>query len=203
MRFSDIISVTIPEGEVIGISKDGNVLWQKITLVNRWNLKDRTEFIGVPADGMATMYFDSMKNYTQNTKMPMSETVWYNSGRRIGDGVFYSTVGNNPCTLSNITEDGLTFKSGRDSDMFIAIPFHINSGETFSISYYTSGTNRSGYMIFAPDGTYKSQALDNKSGAGNKTFTYTATEECWLAWQIGKYDANSSVTLSDIILTIG
>lgn len=203
MKFADVKSIIIPEGAVTKIKKGSDILWQKVTLVNRWNLKDRSEFIGVPADGMATMYFDASKSYTQNTKMPVDEAIWYNSGRRIGNGVFYSTVGNNPCTLSNITEDGLTFKSGRDSDMFAAIPFHMNSGETFSISYYASGTNRSGYMIFAPDGTFKSQALDNKSGAGNKTFTYTATEECWLAWQIGKYDANSSVTLSDIVLTIG
>lgn len=202
MNFADVKSVTIPEGIVTKITIGNDVLWQKVTLVNRWNLKDRTEFVGTPADGMATMYFDASKTYSQNTKMPVSEDIWYNSGRRIGNGVFYSTAGNNPCTLSNITDDGVTFKSGRDTEMFVAIPFHLNAGETFNLSYYSNGTNRSGYQIFAPDGTFKSYALDNKSGAGNKTFTYTATEECWLAWQIGKYDANSSVTLSNIVLYI-
>lgn len=204
MIFSSIKEITLPEGKVKSISNNNIILWEDKTsaFVNRWNLKERIEFIGKPADGMSTMYFDASQVYSQNIKMPVSESIWYNSGRRIGNGVFYSTIGNNPCILSNITENSVTFNSGKDTEKFVAIPFHMNAGETFSLSYYSSGTNRSGYHIFSPDGTFQIYKLDNQSGAGNKTFEYIASEECWIAWQIGKYDANSSVTLSDIVLHI-
>ena len=137
--------------------------------------------------------------------MPLDDTLYWNRGRHINNGLYYSDASNMAganCTLSNVTENSLSYKAGNNTELFIAVPFHLDAGETFNLTYYASGTNRSGYQIFNTDGTFRSYKLDNQSGAGNKTFTYTATDECWIAWMIGKYDASATLNLSNIVLTI-
>lgn len=207
MDMQMVRSLVISGKEVVKLENNTEILWEKKeAAVNRWNLRERTEFIGDTsiALGDATYYFDPTGAYVSNKIMPLSEDLYYNCGRRINNGVYLSinSSANFKSTLKDVDDTVLTFTSGNSTELFIAIPFHLNAGETFHITYYSNASNRSGYQIFNIDGTYRSYALDNQSGAGNKEFTYTAEDECWIAWQIGKYNEKASVTLSDIMLTI-
>ena len=125
MDFSTVKGLTIPEGEVIKITCGTNVLWEAITVENKWNLLERTEFRGQRAD--ATFYFNPTNSAH---KMNLSEDIWINGGMRYSSNVYYYSNyngGNNNrfSTLSNITENSFTLTSGSGStELTVAFPFH-------------------------------------------------------------------------------
>ena len=200
MDFKTIKEIVIKEGSVKSIS-NGKILWSKNVAENKWNLLNRSEFRGT-RDG--TYYFNSTNT---NHRMELSENYWVNGGRHVTNGVYFSSTANaaNFCTLSNITENSFTITSGTGAtDLFVAFPFHLNAGETITIIHTRSGHNRSGYQIFNTDGTLSSYVrnnLANTPGAIN-TDAYTAENECWYFWLCGRYDAGTSVTISNINVTI-
>jgi hypothetical protein len=205
MDLATVKAITIPEGNVVKITSGSNVLWEVVTTTaeNLWNLLERTEFRGERAD--ATYYFN---HANANHRMYLSEEVYVNGGNHAGDGSYYSnsvsTNAKNFCTLSNITENGFTITTGNSAEGFVAFPFHLNAGETIKVTHTRSGHNRSGYQIFNPDGTrkdYVRENLSNSPGAVHST-EYTATTECWFFWLCGRMDANTSVTVSNIQVTI-
>ena len=176
-------------------------LLESMNKKDRWHFHERSEFIGY-TDG--TYYFDPTGTYSPNPVMPLSEGLYWNGGRNINDGVYYSGSASQQymCTLSNVTDNGLTLTTGNGTDLFIAIPFHLKAGETFTAEYNTDTHDRGGYQIFNPDGTYREAVMEQTIGAGEKVRTYTAEDECWYVWRQGLYDANASVTLSNIRVTI-
>ena len=168
---------------------------------NKWNLLERTEFRGEKAD--TTFYFH--KDDVGST-MPLDENLYWNGGIRIDDGAYYAShVTTRFCTLSNITENSFTLTSGSEgTDHFVAFPFHLNAGETITVIHTRDGFNRSGYQIFNTDGTLRNcirKDLTNSPGMVDVT-EFTATDECWFAWICGRYDAGTSVTISNIVVTI-
>ena len=201
MNFADIKSLTIPHGEVVKITSGTNVLWEAVTVENKWNLLERTEFRGEATD--RTYYFH--KNNT-GTTMPLDENLYWNGGIHIDDGAYFASHNTKRfCTLSNITENSFTLTSGSGgTENFVAFPFHLNAGETITVTHTRDGHNRSGYQIFNTDGTLRScvrENLSNSPGAVDVT-EFTATDECWFAWICGRYDASTSVTISNIVVTI-
>lgn len=189
-------------GKVIKIVCGDAVLWGP---ENKWNLLKRTEFRGDRAG--ATFYFDPTKS---SHTMPLDENIYCNGGRHYnGNGYYYSSGAssnvNNFCTLSNITENSFTLTSGSGTtELFVAFPFHLKAGETIIVTHTRNGHNRSGYQIFNIDGTFRSYVkkdLANSPGAVD-TIEFTATDECWFFWLCGRYDAGTSVTISDIRVTI-
>ena len=203
MDLSTVKAIAIPEGTVTKITCGSNVLWEAVTAENLWNLLERTEYRGNRAD--ATFYFNPSN---ANHRMYLSEDVYVNGGAHLSNGAYYSSAissnTNNFCTLSNITENSFTLTSGKAADVFVAFPYHLNAGETIKITHTRSGHNRSGYQIFNTDGTMKSyvrENLSNSPGAVDVT-EFTATEECWFFWMCGRYDTNTSVTISNIMVTI-
>lgn len=171
-------------------------------VTNRWNLLQRTEFRGERAD--ATFYF-SPENASH--RMYLSESVWVNGGMRQNDNVYYyqKDMTNKFCSLSNITENSFTLTSGSGAtELTVAFPFHLSAGETITVTHTRDGHNRSGYQIFNTDGTLRSYTrkdLTNSPGAVDVT-EFTAPDECWFFWLCGRYDKSTSVTISNIVVTI-
>ena len=204
MIFKGVKAITIPEGSVAKITAGGAVLWEAPSK-NKWNLLERTEFRGIREQ--ATFYFNPA---TAHHRMQLSEDVWVNGGRRYQSNISYYSNHNGGnaaymSSLSNITENGFTLTSGSAAtDLVVAFPFHLKAGETITITHTRSGHNRSGYQIFNVDGTcrsYTKKDLTNSPGAGDTT-TFTAPDECWFFWLCGRYDKSTSVTISNIVVTI-
>lgn len=203
--FTDVKAIKIPQGNVQKIMSGDTVIWEK-PKGNRWNLLERTEFIG-ETDG-ATYYFDPTGQYQSKiTTMPLSEEIYWNAGRHINSGVYYSKASadkGNKCTLSDITEDSFTITSGKITELYVAFPYHLNAGETITITHTRSSSNRSGYQIFNTDGTFRSYTrknLANSAGAIDTT-EFTATDECWFVWICGVYNSYASLSITDITVTI-
>ena len=189
-----------PSGVIMKIICGENVLWEFVTGENKWNLLDRTEYAGDVAD--ATYYFDATD---PSAVMPLSESVWLNGGRHFNNGSYYNKRDTaRQCTLSNITENSFTITTGSAAtELFVAFPFHLNAGETITITYRAIGGNRGGYQIFNADGTFNSYTKKIIQINTSDTIEFTATDECWFAWLCGLYDPNASTTIADITVNIG
>lgn len=200
--FSKLESLAIGGVELTELYIGGVLAWAAPSK-KRWDLLNRTEFRGERAD--ATYYFNADN---ANHRMYLSEDVWVNGGRHILDGVYNAshTGSGNFCTLSNITENSFTLTTGAGggTERFAAFPFHLNAGETITVTHTRSAHNRSGYQIFNTDGTLRSYVrknLSNSPGAVD-TITFTAPDECWFFWIHGRQDAGTSVTISEISVII-
>lgn len=167
---------------------------------NKWNLLDRIEYVGQIED--ATYYFNAEDS---SAVMPLSESVWLNGGIHFNNGSYYNRdITIRQCTLSNITENSFTLTAcSGGTDSFVSFPFHLNAGETIKITHTSDGTNRSGYQIFNVNGTIRDYVTKFSSNSpGIDVTEYTATDECWFAWICGRYDAGTSMTISNIVVTI-
>lgn len=201
MEFSNITGISDAKGNVIQISLNDKVLWTKEPDVNLWNLSSRTEF-KCNREGYTFYYAATGPYKTEGTTMPLDETLWWSGGRHLYDGCYYSYSSSSDVfgTLSNITENSFVLTSGNATDTFVAFPFHLNADETIKITFTRNSHVRGGYQIFNTDGTLRSYTFEGLAASSNAshTITCTASDECWFAWMVGYYDANSNVTISNI-----
>lgn len=167
-----------------------------------WDFNSRTEFRMSSENGTYSFSFGSSALYS--TRLPTNDRIWINGGYRGYStiSIFNENAAPSFSSVSGITATGLTYTGSNKTENCIFVPYHLMPGETFSITYTRSGTNRGGYILADKFGTKISQELINASGGGTTTWTYTATQECWLYWEIGKYDANSSFTMSNVSVSI-
>ena len=165
-----------------------------------WDFSNREQRL-LASESSYGFYANTSSNYRY---LPTDDTCWINKGRRLNPIVVNAenTSANSNSTVTNITSNGLTLTTGTDTELFILIPYFLKKNQTFSITYTRSSANRGGYIWCDKHGLYVSQQMINASGAGTTTWTYEAPTDGWLYWEIGKYDGNSSITLSNISVSI-
>ena len=126
-----------------------------------WDLNTREERrLNGGANG--TFYFNAAANADFATWLPTDDRCWINACRHINGAVVYNNNDNTDwvaSTLSSVTASGCTLKTGSQTELFIAIPYHLMAGETFSITYTKSASNRGGYILCDKHGRYLSQEL--------------------------------------------
>ena len=112
------------------------------TLKNHWDLLKRTEYRGL-RENSGTYYFKS----SPWTQMYLSEKVYVNGGRHIEGGIYYNAnrYEQEFCKLSNITKNSFKLSIGDVTELFVAFPFHLQAGETISITTISCMCNRNSF----------------------------------------------------------
>lgn len=171
---------------------------------NRWNLQERTEYRASPDDIEGNfVYFADMVN-----PLPLSEDMWINGAQIIAPNLrIYSDIDEYAgrfVTFTDVTSDALTLNGGAYQSMSAIFPFHLNAGETIKVVCARNDSLYGGYVLFDADGTYRSFVIKSHVGASEvaEIFTFTATDECWFAWVVSRYETNVSTTVSNIEVTI-
>lgn len=70
------------------------------------------------------------------------------------------------------------------------------------ITYTRSSSNFGGHIWCDVHGKFVSKVNNNQSGATTSTYSFTAQTDGWFYWEVGKYDANASVTISNATVVI-
>lgn len=153
----------------------------------------------------STYTFDAQETSDAYKYLPTNDRCYVVGGKRYHGAVLYNKVSNEDslfCTISDASETGITINSGRTTDLFILLPYRLKAGETFAISYHRGTTNRGVHIVCDLQGRYITHENASEPGAGDTAWSYTATQDCWLYYGLGAYDAYSSLVITNAAVSI-
>ena len=168
-----------------------------------WDFSSRTERrINAGLNGSYAFKSDSTSEW--NLYLPTDDTIWINGGNvttapKVNSS--YNTI-TLWCSVSNVTSTGFTLKNGTGVEGFILLPYFLKSGQTIRITYTHSSSNFGGHIWCDVHGKFVSKVNNNQSGATTSTYSFTAPTDGWFYWEVGKYDANAYVTISNATVVI-
>ena len=185
MGGTDITSTAYSNG-VISISNAiGDIVitaTAKDNYVPHWDIADRTAVTDMYKGASTTKALDRKKYY-------------YGAGRT---GVVYY----NYITDCSVSGNDVTF-TATAKNFGIGLPFHLESGASYTFSATASTTGRLGLIVLNSDGTIVS-GTEKYSGSGTNLsldFTAPTDETQWAMLIVECYTANTSVTYSNVALT--
>lgn len=134
--------------------------------------------------------------------LPTDDNCWINGGRRLNTVAVYSTQSALATSaVSNMTSTGFDLTTSAETDTFILFPFFVGSGQTFTVSY--TGKNRGIAVRSDIHGKYVSAEDVIDSAEGAHTYSFTADADGWIYFGFGAYNANATVSFTDISVDIG
>lgn len=185
MGGTDITATAYSNGVITIAEVTGNIVitaTAKDNYVPHWDIANRTAVTDMYKSGSATKALDRKKYY-------------YGAART---GVVYY----NYITDCSVSGNDVTF-TATAKNFGIGLPFHLESGASYTFSAEASSTGRLGLIVLNADGTMVS-GTEKYSGSGtNLTLDFTApTDETqWAMLIVECYTANASITYSNVALT--
>ena len=150
--------------------------------VPHWDIADRT--------AVTNMY--KAKDATKE----LSRHNYYWGTARAGQ-IDYRLV--TACTLNgnDVTFTGTTKNTG------VGLPYHLESGATYTFTATASATGRIGMYVYNADGTYVANSTKYSSSGTSLTLEFTAPTDAtqWVILQVECYTVNTSITYTNIKLT--
>ena len=168
-----------------------------------WNFASREER-KMYSEG--TYAFNSASTANHMLYLPTDDTCWINGGQHPSTTqvVVWDATNNGTrsAAVSDVTETGFKVTTGAFTELFILVPYYLEAGQTLTLTCTRGGTNRGGYVWCDRHGKVVSHELIADSGAGAKTWTYTAPTDGWLYLEFGKYNANDALVISNASVSI-
>ena len=185
MNLSSVKAITINGSAVKQIDIGGRTVWNS-TLPREWDLLNRNEVI-VNRSNLQTNPIADL----------LSQSNWFNGIQIIGRYMF----GNNACVLTNITSNGFTLTNPVGNYGF-GMPYPINNGETVSLSLNKNSACQI-YAVYYDSNGYQVSSQSLANFGSNINVSDTSNIDGWLVLVFAPYDANQTVTFSNVNVSIG
>lgn len=112
------------------------------------------------------------------------------------------TIYYNQITACTVNDDDVTF-TGTAKGAGIGLPYHLESGASYTLTAKANATGRISMMVFNADGTAAVGSDKYSSSGTNLTLDFTAPTDTtqWVMIMLECYTSNASVAYSNISLT--
>jgi hypothetical protein len=179
------VTITYTEGATT-LTATATIVGTPVPVVNLLNL-DRSYVTGATGSSLGVSHLDESKAYTNVVQ---------------GTNAFNASA----CTVSDVSEDGVTVKEAGIGGMSVAYPVYVPDIGTksyeLSFDYTGNGSSRVWYKYFTAGGVYDGNvSVVNTSGSGHIDATIPAKSGfAWLVIFIGA-NTGKTTTLSNVSLT--
>lgn len=184
--FDNAKAISIGGRSVSKLKLDGATIWSKKTSA-KWDLADRT-------------WVTPASDYSINESRPfaqLSEDAYVYLVAHTGVTVYHS---GNASRVFDITETGFSLTNG-GARTGVGLPYRIRSGDTITLSLKKNANCQILAAYYDTDGYFDSINLLGNVGT-ELTLVDTAPIDGWAVVQFCPYNANQTVTFSDIVLSI-
>lgn len=185
MGGTDITNTVYSNGVITIPNVTGNIVITASAIdsyVPKWDLSDRTAITNIYATATQTKSFNRHNYYY---------------GVAASGLIDYRKI-----TTATASGNNITFTAS-EKGYGIGLPYHLESGKSYTFSANSSVTGRLRKLVFNADGTFISGSESYSSSGTTLTHTFTAPTDTtqWVTLLLDSYAANTSVTYSNITLT--